>query len=398
MSRLQEQSSSSSGIASSSATAVDQAEKAFVQRSFQRALHLSNQFLLEKRDEHAHDRTFDSCDDLIRIEVECRNDSVLPWHRVDDELHVYELKIDLTANPDSQNRAMAVALQSWFEISRNVEDDGSQYLVPFSRALTEFSVTMDLLLILLRFYVQMGQPGWSIHVATACLSQCRCSPRLLRNRKGTALEDSLKEMSDMLLSELLPFHPSVIRSVIDQLNGDKKEYQTEQMPHSTWKVTPVALRKEAIETLIVLIDPKVFLRQLGEAEWFKASVLANYEQWITQLTVFKKDDEDKVISSILVKARKHFDQSSLTSLSSRFETRYLHLLERLKRLLVEFQTAWQNGTLNNYQLAGAATAFGLAVMAYRYHRQKLLALLRAAIYEALVRPAKEIVEALQLSS
>jgi hypothetical protein len=399
MSRLQEQSSSSSAIASSSATAVDEAEKAFVQQSFKRALHLSNQFLLEKRGEQANKQKFDSSDDIIQIHMDCRNDTVLPWCRVDDERQGYELKIDLTANPDSQNRAMAVALQSWFEISRNVEDDGSQYLVPFCRALTGLPVTIDLLLILLRFYMQMGQPGWSIHVATVCLSKCRCSPRLLRSKKGTASEDALKEVSDILFTDLLPFHPGAIRSVVDQLNyDDNKECRSEQMFHSTWKVTPAALRKETMKTLIAFMDPEVFLRKSGEAEWFKTSLQANFTQWKSQLTELEKNDEEKAKSSIIVRARKQFDQSSLTLLSSHFETQYLHLLQRLKRLLVTFQTTWQNGTFHNYQLAGVATVFGLAVVAYRYHRRKVRALLRAAIYEALLRPAKEIVEALQLAS
>lgn len=400
MSRLKEKSSISSGVACSPptvVTVVDQAEKAFLKRSFKRALYLSNQFLLEE-EERLKKKIDCNSQEIISIEIRCTNDDIFPWDRVGDDMETYELKIDpsKTAKPDHRNRALAVALQSWFEISRNTQEDGYQYLVPFCRALTGTPVTLELLLILLRFYVGVGQPGWSIHVATACLNQCRWSPQLFRHDGGSASSEVLKEISEILLIELLPFHPRAVRSSVEWLNS---EYTIENRPELKndiiWKSSPSRIRKGTLETLISSMNPDMALRNLDEVEWFKTSLKASFTKWKTMLIDAEKEEEENRKNSMVVRAQKQFNWSSLLSLSRHIETRCLRLLRRLKRLLLDFQTAWKNGALD-YKLAGAATAFSFVVLAYRYHRRKWLALLRAAIYEAVVQPVKEVVEALQL--
>lgn len=403
MSTRQEVGSTARGnIAGNSATIVDQAEKAFLKRSFKRALHLSNQFLLEEEEQKQNKNSRRNSQGIISIHIPCTKDDILPLGRVGDDIMMkaYDLTIDITktTRPDPRDRALGVALQSWFEISQSAQEDGAQFLVPFCRSLTGGApVTIELLLILLRFYIQMGQPGWSICVATACLSQCRWSPQLVRYSRDCNSTNALKEISEILLLELLPFHPHAVRTSVECLNCENtNESQTRQQNTSIWNSAPSEIRKETLETLISAMNSAVVTGHADEAEWFQTSLQDCSTKWKGLINDLEKKKEEISQNSMVVRMQKQFNPSTLRSVvTKQFETQSVLLLRRLKGLLLQCQTTWKNGALD-YKLAGVAAAFGFAVLAYRYHRRKLLALLRAAIYEAVVQPAKEIVEALKL--
>lgn len=398
MSKLQSESALSRGI-SFNLSMIDQAEKAFLKRSFKRALHLSNQFLQEAEEER--NGTVQNTQETISIEIPYRPNDILPWDRIVQDTNSCVLTIDTakTTRPEPRDRALAVALQSWFEISRNTQENGRQYLVPFCKALTGTPVTFELLLILLRFYVQIGQPGSAIYMATACLQQCRWSPTQLRNGRDDASKKALKEISQILLVELLPFHPFAVHASIEWLNcdytkGGKPEFKNDLI----WKSSPGIVQKNTLETLISSMSPDLVLNNADEPEWFKTSLEACFSKWKKSLSELEKQEEEALQNSIIMKAQKQFSRSTFTLISRHLETQYEHLLQRLKQLLLDVQMVWKKDK-GNYKVAGVTAVIGLAVLAFRYHRQrqKLLALLRSAIYEAVVQPTKEILEALQLS-
>ena len=364
---------------------VRDAECSFVERDFRQALHISNQIL---RDDYGKPSTSDP--DV------CQQLSTRVCFQFDPSHSNRTLRVDLGSKPSPTDQAATIALQSWYEITKQKKplDQGLDHLRPFLDHYQLHPMPLDVMIIFLQFC----QTHHHVAEATAITLEVLIH-RFQNDGPGDeSWNDSYGELFENLLTCLLPRFDDH-DFVRYHLQGLLQRTDT-AFPPSLESLSIPSSQKPNLQTMNAILS---LLQDLPPTQDKDKGKLSRWSTYIESSKNFLQDAIDREkgaatsldsVSSTKVSEPEPSPSTVTTSSRQLQETR--SLWENTRRQWYAVVASWTQTLVDHPQKweYRGKLAFSLAIILLAWRKKRRLARMSKGFATLLLSPVSELVEAL----
>jgi len=349
---------------------VEEAEQAFVEASFRQSLQLANKCL----EEHSKNISTPEADSGHVLKLQT------PLHLSFDTCSSMKtIQVCLgQKETDTIDRAAAIALQSWYEISSKAtgpeRSQGVRHLQPFLNVYSHHVMSLELMLIFLNFCRATDHFQEAVDVSSELAFHLFSFQKAMMWKR-----DETDELLIVLFTEMLPRCQT--KAVVDLL---RRFDQDEWTPSSVrWR----ALEQPRMHTLLQVLS---FLRKIDHG-WLPDTLGDCISRLESQLDDMESEESEPNPKHSLNAAHPQIISSSTVRTWKVVCDRFLtHIVSRIRDYLVLCSDHAQDRWKQRGQLAITVLTVWIA---WRQRRRILNASKRIAI-QCISKPIAEIVEAL----
>ena len=364
---------------------VRDAERSFIERDFRQALHISNQIL---RDDFGKPSTSDP--DV------CQQLSTRVCFQFDPSHSNRTLRVDLGSKPSPTDQAAAIALQSWYEITKQKKplDQGLDHLRPFLDHYQLHPMPLDVMIIFLQFC----QAHHHVAEATAITLELLIYRFHNDGRIDESWNDSYGELFENLLTCLLPrfddhdfvrYHLQGLFQRTDTAFPPSLESLSISLSQ-----TPNLQTMNAILSLLQELPPTQDENKDKFSRW--STYIESSKNFLQDAIEREKSAATSLDSASSTKASDSEPSPSTVTASSRQPQGTRSLWAATRRQWYAVVASWTRTLVDDphkWEYRGTL-AFSLAMMLLAWRKKRRLARISKGMATLLLSPVSELVEAL----
>jgi hypothetical protein len=360
---------------------VRDAQRSFVERDFRQALHISNQIL---RDDYGKPSTADPDG--------CQQLSTRVCFQFDPSHANRTLRVDLCSKPSPTDQAATIALQSWYEITKQKKplDQGLDFLRPFLDHYQLHPMPLEVMVIFLQFC----QTHHHVPEATAITLELLIYRFQNDVRGDESWNDSYGEIFENLLTCLLPRFDDQ-DFVRYHLHGLLERTDT-AFPPSLESLFISSSQKPNLQTMnaiLVLLQELPAPQDEDKGKFSRWSTYIESSKNILQHAIDREKSQDSVSSA---KASESEPSPSAVTTSSYQPQGTRSFWANTRRRWYAVVASWTQTLVddpNKWEYRGKV-AFSIAIMLLAWRKKRHLARISKGIATILLSPVSELVEAL----